>query len=133
MATQGTPKGGRNEIAERSYVSGADYTLVCYRNLANSLNDDSVVADLVQPTVANGYAPIVLNGTWSVTNGVASYVHSVNPVNPTWFASGAWDSAVNGVAMIYGARIMHFKDIPGGFTAAAGKKLAVAISDLVSP
>ena len=124
MATKGTPFGGRDEIAERAYVNGADFSLVCYTNTPNSLTDSAVVATLVQPVVANGYAPIVLNGTWSVVNGILTYVHST-PTFPTWTATGTWSATVNGVAMIYGSRVIHFKDLVTPFVAANGRKLQI--------
>lgn len=133
MARSGTPKGGLNEIAERVYVNGADLTLVAYTNTPDSLGPDSVAADLVQPTSANGYAPITLNGTWATNNGIVTYDHGT-PDNPTWTATGTWSAPVTGVAMIYGSRIMHFRDYNdsgGSWTAADGRKLAVDVTNLV--
>lgn len=143
MARQGTPNGGLNEIAERAYVNGADFTLVAYTNAQDSLGPNSVAADLTQPTQANGYAPIVLTGTWSVNNGVETYLHPAGPNadalgNPTWFASGAWSAPVTGVALIFGARIVHFSDHRDGagvaatFTAASGKRLSVDLAALAA-
>lgn len=131
MAHSGTPYGGLAEIAERVYINGADLTLVAYTNSPDSLGPDSVAADLVQPTQANGYAPIVLNGTWSNANGVISYDH---PGDPTWTASGTWSAPVTGCAIIYGARIMHFRDFNdtgGSWSASAGRKLAAQIRELI--
>src|SRR4051812_49331422 len=115
MARQGTPNGGLDEITERAYVNGGDFTLVAYTNAQDSLGPTSMAADLVQPTQSNGYAPIVLTGTWSTSGGVLAYVHPAGPNadalgNPTWFASGAWSAPVTGVAMIFGGRIVHFFD-----------------------
>lgn len=143
MATQGTPNGGLNEIAERVYVNGADFTLVAYTNAQNSLGANTVAADLTQPTQANGYAPIVLNGTWSVTNGVLSYAHPAGPNtdslgNPGWFPSGVWSAPVTGVALISGSRVMHFFDhrdgngVAASFTAAAGKRFVVDLATLLA-
>lgn len=119
MARQGTPNGGLDEITERVYVNGADLTLVCYTNAQDSLSAATVAADLTQPTQANGYVPIVLNGTWSTTNGVVTYEHpaGVNTDlfgNPAWFPSAAWSDTVTGVAMIYGSRVVHFMDLRDG-------------------
>lgn len=134
MARKGTPSGGLLEIGERVYVNGADLTLVAYTNSPDSLGATTVAADLIQPTVANGYAPILLNGTWSVdSNGVVTYDHGT-PDDPTWEASGTWSAPVTGVAIIYGARVIHFKDysdVGGSWTASAGRKLAVAIQDVI--
>ena len=129
MAVKGTPIGGLSEIAERVYVNGADFTLVAYTNTPNSLGPTTVAADLTQPASANGYAPILMTGTWSELNGVISYDHG--GVDPEWIASGSWGSAVTGVAMIIGSRVQHFHDLPTAWTAAAGRKLRVAIRNLI--
>lgn len=141
MARQGTPNGGLAEITERVYVNGADFTLVAYTNTQDSLGPNTVAADLTQPTSTNGYAPILLTGTWSTLNGVVTYVHPAGPNadaagNPTWFASGAWSAPVTGVALLYGTRVVHFHDhrdaasAPITFTAAAGKRLTTDLSTL---
>lgn len=128
MATSGTPSNGLDEIGRRVYVDGADFTLVAYTNAADSLGSTTVTADLVQPTSANGYAPITLNGTWSTSAGVVTYSH---PDNPTWSATGSWSGVVRGVAIVSGAIVMHFKDLDSAFTAANGKKLAVDLLQVV--
>lgn len=130
MAIKGTPKGGLQDIAELAYTSGL-LTLVCYTNTADSLGPDTVAADLVQPT-GGGYAPIVLDGTWSAPDGVTTYVHSVG-THPRWTATGTWSATVTGVAMIRGARVRHFKDNTVPFTAVAAKVFEVNISTLVGP
>lgn len=144
MARQGTPNGGLAEIIERVYVNGPDLTLVAYTNAQDSLGPNTVAADLTQPTVANGYAPIVLPHTgWSQSSGVTSFVQPAGPNadalgNPTWFASGAWSAPVTGMAIIYGTRVLHFMDHRDGsgtaatFTAAAGKRLSVDLASLVA-
>jgi hypothetical protein len=130
MATQGTPYGGLNDVAALAYVSGA-LTLVCYTNTADSLVTATVAADLTQPSTANGYAPITLDGTWSTSNGVLTYVHST-PTNPTWTATGAWSATVTGVAIIRGATVRHFKDLGSAFVASTGRKLAVDLASVLS-
>lgn len=130
MATQGSPYGGLNDIAALAYVSGA-LTLVAYTNTADSLGNATVAADLTQPTTANGYAPITLDGTWSTSNGVLTYVHST-PTNPTWTATGSWSATVTGVAIIRGAAVRHFKDLTSAFVAAGGRKLAVDLASVLS-
>lgn len=127
MATSGTPHAGLDVIATRAYVDGADFSLVAYTNAADSLGDATVTADLTQPTSANGYAPITLDGTWSTSDGVITYVHST-PTNPTWTATGSWSGVVRGVAIVYGTDVVHFKDLASAFTASTGKKLAVDLS-----
>src|SRR6185369_14928944 len=123
MATQGSPLAGLDDIASLAYVSGA-LTLVAYSNPANSLGSSTVAADISQPSSSNGYAPIVLNGTWSSSGGILTYVHST-PTNPGWIATGTWTANVNGVAIVRGSIVRHFKDLSSAFVAAAGKKLEV--------
>lgn len=134
MASQGTPDDGLDDIAALAYVSGA-LTLVAYTNTANSLGASTVAADLVQPTSANGYTPIVLDGTWSSSNGVITYVHSAGANtfsgNPGWQASGTWSAPVTGVAIVKGAVCRHFKDLDVAFTAANLKKLVADLSTVV--
>jgi hypothetical protein len=133
MARSGTPLGGRDEIAERVYVNGADFTLVAYTNTPDSLGDNTVAADLVQPTVMNGYAPITLNGVWATSSGIVTYDHGT-PDDPGWTASGPWSAPVTGVALISGSRVVHFKDYNdsgGSWTAVDGRKLAVDINNMV--
>jgi hypothetical protein len=143
LATEGTPNGGLDEITERAYINGADFTLVAYTNAQNSLGASTAAADLTQPTSSNGYAPIVLNGTWSSSGGVLTYTHPAGPNadalgNPGWFPSGAWSAPVTGVAMIFGGRVIHFYDhrdgagTPMSFTAAAGKRFIVDVQSLIA-
>lgn len=131
MATQGTPNGGLDDIAGLAYVSSA-LTLVAYTNAGNSLGPATVAADLNQPTSTAGYAPIVLDGTWTAVNGVVTYLHSTG-VNPRWVALGAWSAPVTGVAIIRGTTCRHFKDLSSIFTAAAGKPLEVDLNSVVGP
>jgi hypothetical protein len=143
MARQGTPTGGLVEITKRVYIDGPDLTLVCYTNTADSLGSSTVAANLTQPTVANGYAPIVLSGTWVTTDGVLSYTHPAGANadefgNPGWFPTGTWSAAVTGVAIIYGTAVVHFMDnrdsggSPTTFVAAAGKKFTVDLATVAS-
>jgi hypothetical protein len=129
LASQGTPNDGLDDIASLAYVSGA-LTLIAYVNTADSLGPTSVFADLNQPTTANGYAPITLDGTWTAVDGVVTYVHST-PTNPAWVALGAWSAAVTGVAIVRGSVLRHFKDLGSGFTAAAGKKLEIDLNSVL--
>ena len=136
MATEGSPNGGLDEHAERVYVNGADLTLVAYTNAADSLNETTVAANLVQPTSANGYAPIVLSGTWVTLDGVVTYTHpgSTHPDgHPGWTATAAWSGTVRGVAVIFGTRVMHFKDLTVPFVASNLRKLFVDLATLVAP
>lgn len=131
MATSGTPDDGLDEIASRVYVSGADLTLVAYTNAADSLGSSTVAGDLTQPTASNGYAPIVLNGTWSSSAGVLAYDHGGGS-NPSWSATGSWSATVNGVALIYGSVVVHFKDLSTPFVAANGRTLEIDLSTVVA-
>jgi hypothetical protein len=136
MASQGTPHDGLDDIASLAYTSGL-LTLVAYTNSPDSLGSATVVSDLTQPTSANGYAPILLDGTWSSNNGVLTYVHSDGANNfndhPGWQASGTWSGTVNGVAIIRtsGLIVRHFKDLAAPFTAANLKKLVSDLSTVV--
>jgi hypothetical protein len=118
-----------DDIASLAYFSGA-LTLVAYTNPGDSLGPTTVAADLNQPTQVNGYAPIVLDGTWSTDNGVVTYLHSTG-VNPRWVALGAWSAPVTGVAMIRGSVCRHFKDLDSAFSAAAGKPLEVDLNSVL--
>lgn len=131
MASSGTPKEGLDLIGSRVYVNGSDMTLIAYTNTADSLDQDTVYADLTQPTSANGYAPILLDGTWTTADGVVTYVHST-PTHPTWTATGSWSAAVTGVAIVYGSTIVHFKDLASTFTAANNRRLVVDLDTVLA-
>lgn len=132
---RGSPRAGRTELANRCYATGGDCSLVLYTNDADSLDDDTVAADLVQPDVANGYAPIVLSGVrYNIVNGVATYVDPVGVnSNPTWYPTGSWGSDVAGAALVFGEAVLHFRDLVSPFTAAARKKLSVSVAMIVNP
>lgn len=133
MALQGTPKEGLTELATRIYVEGGDLTLVAYMNPGNSLGDLSVAVDLVQPQFANGYAPIVLSGQYSIVDGVASYLHTSGG-DPGWIATGDWGpNPVVGAALVYGATLVHFRDFQAPQVMKAGDKLYITITDLLGP
>lgn len=132
MASQGSPKAGRSEIARRVYPQGGACSFVCYTNPQNSLGDDTLAADLTQPPLANGYAPITLAQIgWSVANGVATYLDPATSSDPIWICTADWGVTVNGVAMVFGATVMHFKDLVVPFTATRGKKLAETLANLL--
>lgn len=131
MAAEGTPLQGLDYIASKVYVSGA-LSLVCYTNTAGSLGDATTYASLVQPT-GGGYAPITLNGTWTILNGTVTYDHGT-PDNPSWTCTGTWSGNVTGVAMvdIAAGKIVHFRDLSSVFVAANLKKLEVDITNIVA-
>lgn len=145
MALRGTPFGGRSEIAKRYLIDGPNVTLVLYTNARNSLGDSTVTADLVQPSIANGYTPLVLDKAgWSEVNGVLTYLQAAgantDPFgNPCWVPTGAWSASVTGAALVYGTRVLHFKDATDGagtptdYVAATGKRYAVSLADIIGP
>lgn len=133
MAAKGTPNGGLREIGERVYVNGADLSLVAYTNSPGSLGPNTLTADLVQPTVANGYAPVTLDGTWSIVDpGIVVYEHQVGVPKVTWTATGTWSAPVTGVAVISGSRVMHYADLDTAWVAANGRKLAVSVAEVLA-
>jgi hypothetical protein len=133
MATRGSPKAGRSEIGRRVYVQGAACALVAYTNAPNSLGDNTVSADLTQPSLANGYAPITLaQAGWTTdTNGVDTYLDPATSADPIWICQADWGVTVNGVAMVFGATVMHFVDLAVPFVATRGKKLAITLANLL--
>jgi hypothetical protein len=142
VAREGTPNDGLDWITERIYF-GSNLVLVAYTNAQESLGSETVAADLTQPTQANGYAPITLDGDWATDNGVVTYTHPPGADadelgNPAWFPTGAWSAPVTGVALVEGARVVHFMDHRDGdsnpttWVAASGKVFPVDISTLAS-
>jgi hypothetical protein len=129
VATEGTPNEGLDYAAGRVY--GSHLSLVAYTNAANSLGTGSTYATLTQPTGA-GYAPIALDGTWTISGGTVSYLKA--GLNPTWTAAGAWSLPVNGLAMVDIAtgKLLHFRDCSTPFVASAGRRLTADITTLVS-
>ena len=132
MATEGTPYQGLDYAASKLYVSSV-LSLVAYTNAANSLSDATVYADLTQPASANGYAPILLNGVFTSTNGTVTYDHGT-PDNPRWTATGSWGTTVNGIAMVdvSAGKILHFRDCAVPFVAANLRKLDVDLTTLLT-
>jgi len=141
MPAKGTPFGGRSEIAKRYLIDGPSVQLVLYTNARLSLGDTTVTSDLIQPTATNGYTPLTLpNSNWSETNGVLTYIQAAGPNtdgagNPCWVPTGPWSAPVTGEAMIYGARVLHFKDRtnPVDYVAVVGLRYAISMADLIGP
>ena len=129
MATEGTPDQGLDYAAGRVY--GSHLSLVAYTNAPNSLGSASTYASLTQPSSTNGYAPIVLDGTWTFAAGTVSYLKS--GLNPSWTATGAWSATVNGVAMVDVAsgKLLHFRDCAVPFVAANLRRLEIDITNVV--
>ena len=136
MATKGSPlEGFDNIVGPRVYTN--TLTLRCYVNTADSLSAASVLADIVEPT-GTGYAPIILNGTWTWNSGVGTYDHGTpddpqfENTNPEGGAN--WSQAVTGQFMTDGTYILHFMDLSdGAVTMTPGKKLRADLSNLVAP
>jgi hypothetical protein len=130
MSSEGTPFQGLDYAASRIY--GAHLALIAYTNPPNSLGDLSTYATLTQPTLTGGYAPIVLNGTWTFTNGVVTYLKA--GANPRWTCTGAWSATANGSAIVDTAagRLLHYKDFATPFVAANLRKLEIDIAHMVT-
>lgn len=134
MATKGTPYEGRDRIIAPRVYTGL--SLIAYVNLADSLSDTTVYADLVQPT-GTGYSVISLSNAWTSVNGVLTYDHGT-PDDPYWQNTHAtlnWSQPVTGVAIIGGAGpyLLHFHDRPGGSaTMTPSRRLVVNLSTLTA-
>jgi hypothetical protein len=130
MATEGTPTEGLEYAS--ALVYGSQLSLVCYTNTADSLGAATVYANLTQPAVANGYAPITLDGDWTFTDGTVSYLKDA--ANPRWTCTGTWSATVTGVAMvdISAGKILHFRDNAIPFVAANLKPFEVDVVTLVA-
>ena len=136
MATSGTPNEGRdNIISERVYTTGT-LDLRLYVNTANSLDADTVFADLTEPT-GTGYAPVSLTGVFSEADGVVTYDHGTpdDVVFENGNAEGGanWSQPIRGVAMTDGTYILHFQDLTSEVNMTPGKKLTVDVSTLIAP
>ena len=136
MATQGTTNEGLDLIGDRYLITATDLILVAYTNTADSLGPTSVLATLTQPTVSNGYAPITLDGTWTKTDGVMTYLHSsvlttANTALTGWEATGTWSATVTGVALVTATTLQHFMDLSTPFIAANLKKLGIDLQTVL--
>ncbi len=136
MASSGTPKEGRDFIiSDRVYTTGT-LDLRLYVNIADSLDADTVFADLTEPT-GTGYAAITLNGVFSESDGVVTYDHGTpdDPVFENTESEGGanWSQDITGVVMTDGTYVLHFQDLTSSVTMSPGKKLQVDISSLIAP
>ena len=129
MATFGTPKEGKdNIIGPGVYTSSLKMGL--YTNTADSLDSDTVLADITEPS-GTGYARVTLNGTWAFNDGVVTYTPDVQFENTD--ASAAWTGDVTGAFITDDTYVLHFRDRSGGaLTIEAGDILKIDISTLVS-
>ena len=135
MARSGTPTEGVNNILLNAYTS---LFLILYTNTADSLDSDTVFADINQPSTvdgaaeANGYGSVSLTGTWSSSGRIISYDHGT-PDSVVYTNSGtqdSWDTVV-GSAVTDGTYILHFKDFSTALALPLGATLNVDISSLV--
>ena len=131
MASFGTPHEGVAYLIAPQY-SASGLKLVLYTNTGNSLDRDTVLADLTAPdNAAEGYAEIDLDQTWSVDTSEISYVHTAG-TNPTFTNTGtgaSWDTCT-GSAITDGTYILHFKDFGTPITLTVGATLAIDISSI---
>lgn len=136
MATKGTPDEGQDDvIGTRLYTTGT-LQLRLYTNLADSLDESTVFADLTEPT-GTGYAPIVLSGVWTFTDGVVTYDHGTpdDPVFENTESQGGsnWSNDITGVFMTDGIYVLHFQDLVTSVTMTPGYKIRVDLSTLIAP
>lgn len=134
MATSGTPDEGQDLIAARVYDGTLEFRL--YANTADSLDETTVFADIVEPT-GTGYAPIPLAGVYTSTDGVVTYDHGTpdDPVFENLNAGGGsnWSNPITGAFMTDGVVVLHFKDLSSSVTMTPGKKLKIDLSTLIAP
>lgn len=135
MATSGTPKEGiDNIISERVYTSGT-LDLRLYVNTANSLDQDTVFADMVEPT-GTGYAPVTLSGVFSETDGVVTYDHGTPDdvvfQNTESEGGSNWSQSIKGAFISDGTYVLHFKDLTSAVTMTPGKRLLIDLSTLIA-
>lgn len=135
MATFGTPHEGVDNILINAYTG---LQLILYINAFDSLDRDTVLADLVQPsnvdsdTNPNGYGPITLSGVWSSTGSVITYDHGTpdNPIFQNTGQSENWDIC-RGAAITDGTYIFHFKDFGAERDLEVGQQLEIDVSSMV--
>ena len=136
MARSGTPHEGVDQLIINAYTG---LKLILYTNVADSLNRDTVFADITQPSAVdsetdpNGYGIITLSGSWSASNSIIAYDHGT-PDNPRFTNDSpidAWDE-VFGSVITDGTYILHFKDFATSRALAAGAVLDIDISSLVN-
>lgn len=137
MARFGTPHEGVDNILVNAY-SGLQ--VILYTNAADSLDRDTVIANLTQPGTldgageANGYGPISLTGVWTGNGSVITYDHGTpDDVEYTNTGTqGSWDTAV-GAAVTDGTYILHFADFGTAIPLPLGATLRIDVSSIVSP
>lgn len=138
MASSGTPNEGRDRISDKVY--DANTLLALYTNLAGSLDENTVFADLVEPT-GTGYARASMSGDWNETDGVVTYDHGT-PDDVEFFNSNAigganWSLPVTGAALLDVrsgvTSILHFVDAPNAVTMTPQKRLRIDVSNLIAP
>lgn len=134
MATKGTPNEGRDNIIAPRVYDGT-LSLGLYTNTADSLDEDSVLADLTQPT-GTGYALVPLAGVFQSADGVVTYDHGTpdDVIFENTHATNNWSAPVVGAFVTDGTYLLHFQDAPEApITMTPGKKFLVDISNLIAP
>jgi hypothetical protein len=137
MATNGTPHEGTDNILINAYTG---LEIILYTNAFNSLDRDTVLADLTQPSALddasldNGYAAITLAGVWSSSNSVITYDDGTpdNVLFTNTGTLGSWDTA-RGSAITDGTYIFHFADFDSEVALPLGATLEIDVSSVVNP
>ena len=136
MATSGTPHEGTDNIILDAYTG---LQMILYTNTGNSLDRDTVLADLTEPSAlddsagANGYGAVTLSGVWSSASSIIAYDHGTpNEVVYTNTGSlGNWDTVV-GSAITDGTYILHFMDLDTPVSLAIAASIKIDVSSVVS-
>lgn len=131
MASYGTPNEGKDNIIA-SAVYTASLSIGLYTNTQDSLDADSVLADITEPddgATSDGYARQTLNGSWSFSDGIVTYTPNIQFENT---GGSSWTNDVTGAFITDGTYLLHFLDRVGGpLTMTAGKILEIDISTLL--
>ncbi len=136
MATSGTPHEGVDNILIAAYTG---LTMLLYTNTANTLDRDTVLADITEPSALddggndNGYAQITLSGVWASNLSSITYDHGTpdNPIFTNTGVEGNWDPAV-GTIIHDGTYILHFKDFGSAIALTLGATLEIDVSSAVT-
>lgn len=136
MASSGTPNEGRDRISDKVY--DGDLRVVPYTNTQDSLDENTVYADLTYPT-GTGMAIYFTVGVFSETDGIVTYDNGT-PDDIEWQNTNAigganWSADVTGIAMYDSATltIMHFQDTTSPVTMTPQKRLRLDLSNLIAP
>ena len=132
MADSGTAHEGVDNVLINAYTG---LKLILYTNGFQAFDRDSVLADFTEPDSVdsesdpNGYAPVLLNGTWSSLQSVITHVPDVTFTNTG--NSEAWN-IVYGAAMVTATHVLHWKDFANEYALDVGQSLVVDLSSMVT-